>query len=160
MMKQSVMMLGALAGVVLSSAPAMAADKGLVLVSPDEAKAETKAEASGMAPPAAAKAFDPFAPSIQVLVPRIDQPTKPPFNVRVEVIPKGNWGVNRQSLKIRYGWIGLDVTARMLQYGQWQGNAFIVSGAAAPAGTHNFKVSIADSAGHRAEADMKVVVLP
>jgi len=149
------------AATMASAAPKADAAAQWSLVSPKEAVEETSAETSGAyKAPSEALSKDPFAPAIQVLIPRIDAPTKPPFNVRVEVKPVGNLGVDYKSLKIRYGWMGLDVTARMLQYGKWQGNAFIVSGAVAPAGTHNFKVSIADTAGHRAEADMKVVVLP
>jgi len=168
MMKQNKTMVAVFAFVagfgvatVASAAPKAAAAPQWSLVSPKEAAEETSAETSGAyKEPSEVLSKDIFTPIIQVLIPRIDAPTKPPFNVRVEVKPFGNFGVDYKSLKIRYGWMGLDVTARMLQYGKWQGNAFIVSGAVAPAGTHNFKVSIADTAGHRAEADMKVVVLP
>ena len=131
------------------------------LVSPGAASASDSALAEhGGTPPAETKGFDPMAPKIVVITPKIDNPTHPPLDVRVEAHTMANLSVNRASLKVRYGFFKVDVTERLLKYGSWQGNAFIVSGADVPAGNHVFYVSIADAAGHEGQATMKVTVLP
>lgn len=159
--RQSGIMAGALAllvagvpGVALAGTPAT-----FSLVSPEEAGADAQAQASGTGAPLATKAFDPMGPAIVVIAPRIDGPTRPPLDVRVEARPRNGLAIDRGSLKVRYGFLRLDVTSRLLPYGQWQGNAFVVTGAQVPAGNHTFYVAIADSAGHVGEAVMKVVVL-
>ena len=131
------------------------------LVSPGEASASdgALAEHGGMVP-GEPKAFDPMAPQIVVITPKIDNPTHPPLDVRVEAHTRANLGVNRASLKVRYGFFKVDVTDRLLKYGSWQGNAFVVSGADVPAGNHVFYVSISDTSGHEGQATMKVTVLP
>jgi hypothetical protein len=154
-----------LAGGVLVAAvlahQASAQNAAFSLISPDEASASDGALAAhGGKLPFEAKAFDPMAPQIVVITPKIDHPTHPPLDVRVEAHTQASLGVNRASLKVRYGFFKVDVTERLLKYGQWQGNAFIVSGADVPPGNHVFYVSIADSAGHEGQATMKVVVLP
>ena len=101
-----------------------------------------------------------MAPQIVVITPKIDNPTHPPLDVRVEAHTRANLGVNRASLKVRYGFFKVDVTDRLLKYGSWQGNAFVVSGADVPAGNHVFYVSISDTSGHEGQATMKVTVLP
>lgn len=141
--------------------PAFAQHAGFSLISPDEAAASDGALAAhGGKAPFEAKAFDPMAPQIIVITPKIDHPTHPPLDVRVEAHTQASLGVNRSSLKVRYGFFKVDVTERLLKYGQWQGNAFVVSGADVPPGNHVFFVSIADTAGHEGVAAMKVIVLP
>lgn len=157
--------MAALAATALAAAAitgqASAQSAAFSLISPDEASASDSALAAhGGKLPFEAKAFDPMAPQIVVITPRIDHPTHPPLDVRVEAHTQASLGVNRASLKVRYGFFKVDVTDRLLKYGQWQGNAFIVSGADVPAGNHVFYVSIADSAGHEGQATMKVTVLP
>jgi hypothetical protein len=157
--------IAALAGTALAGGaaidPATAQNAAFALVSPDEASASSGAlmahGGAGMIEP---KAFDPMAPQIVVISPKIDHPTHPPLDVRVEAHTRANLAVNRASLKVRYGFFRVDVTDRLVKYGQWQGNAFVVTGADVPAGDHMFYVSIADSSGHEGQATMKVTVLP
>ena len=149
------------AGAGLAIAPVAAQNPGFSLVMPDEASASATALAAhgNMAPPEA-KAFDPMAPRIVVISPKLDNPTHPPLDVRVEAHTLANLGVNRASLKVRYGFFKVDVTDRLVKYGAWQGDAFVVTGADVPPGKHVFYVSIADSAGHEGQATMNVTVLP
>ena len=46
----------------------------------------------------------------------------------------------------------------MLALGRWEGNEFIVHQAQAPAGTHWFYVTLADTAHHQATVSLRVVI--
>lgn len=138
-------------------------DGGASLVSAEEAAASAKAFADQPeGPPAlAAKAFLPGSatgPAIEVLAPKLDMPTSPPFDVRVVAHPRDGLSIDRASIRVRYGFFRIDVTQRMLALGHWEGNEFIVSRAQAPKGTHWFYVSLTDSAKQMNTVAVKVVV--
>ena len=99
-----------------------------------------------------------LAPRIEVLEPRLGAITTPPFDVRVIAHPREGLAIDRSSIRVRYGFFRIDVTQRMLSLGRWEGNEFIVSRAQAPAGTHWFYVTVADSAHQAANVDVKVVI--
>lgn len=133
------------------------------LVTDDEAAASAKAfaEQPEGPPDIAAKAFLPGSttgPALEVLTPKLDTPTTPPFDVRVVAHPREGLSIDRASIRVRYGFFRIDVTQRMLALGRWQGNEFIVSQAKAPKGTHWFYVSLTDSAKQVSTVAVKVVV--
>ena len=99
------------------------------------------------------------APTIDVLTPKAGLPAKPPFDVRVAARPPEGLGIDRTSIRIRYGFFKIDITKRMLALGRWEGNEFIVHQAKAPAGTHWFYVTLADTAHHQATVSLRVVIL-
>lgn len=143
--------------------PLAARNGATSLVTDAEAAASAKAFADQPeGPPAlAAKAFLPGSatgPTIEVLAPRLDVPTSPPFDVRVVAHPRDGLSIDRSSIRVRYGFFRIDVTQRMLALGHWQGNEFIVSRAQAPKGTHWFYVSLTDSAKQVSTVAVKVVV--
>jgi hypothetical protein len=125
------------------------------LVTPAEASASAAAHATD-AP--AIKSLNPFAPRIDVVQPVMARPLANPFDVVVRFTPQGDAALDPKSLKIRYGFFRVDVTARLLGAARWQGNEISASGAEAPKGTHHFYVQIADSRNRVAETDMIVVV--
>lgn len=97
-------------------------------------------------------------PVIDVLTPKAGLPAKPPFDVRVVARPPEGLGIDRSSIRIRYGFFKVDITKRMLALGRWEGNEFIVRQAQAPAGTHWFYVTLADTARHQATVSLRVVI--
>lgn len=98
------------------------------------------------------------APVIDVLTPKAGLPAKPPFDVRVVARPPEGLGIDRSSIRIRYGFFKVDITKRMLALGRWEGNEFIVRQAQAPVGTHWFYVTLADTAQHQATVSLRVVI--
>ncbi|WP_421849621.1 hypothetical protein [Novosphingobium sp.] len=158
---------GVAAGTLLAlTGPAFAEQMGGAagsLVSDAEATASAKAFAAHPGGPAAEKGLNlgksnPMAPTIEVLEPHVDAATNPPFDVRVVAHPHDGLAIDHNSIRVRYGFFRIDVTQRMLALGHWQGNEFIVNHANAPAGTHWFYVSLADTARQEANVAVKVVV--
>ena len=146
--------------------PAYAGEQGLQsasLVSDAEAQASAKAFLAHPGGPATEKGLafgksNPSAPTIEVLEPHTDLATAPPFDVRVVAHPHEGLAIDHSSIRVRYGFFRIDVTQRMLALGHWQGNEFIVNHANAPAGTHWFYVTLADTARQEANVAVKVVV--
>ena len=101
-----------------------------------------------------------LAPTLEVVAPKVDIPAHPPFDVRVIAHPRDGLGIDRNSIRIQYGFFRVDVTQRMLSLGHWHGDEFVVSHAYAPTGTHWFYVTIADTAHHAGNVAVKVVVTP
>lgn len=134
------------------------------LVTAREAAASAKAFAAHPEAEAAASARHGYlgdngpAPILDVLTPKAGLPAKPPFDVRVVARPPEGLGIDRSSIRIRYGFFKIDITKRMLALGRWEGNEFVVHQANAPAGTHWFYVTLADTAHHQATVSLKVIV--
>jgi hypothetical protein len=145
--------------------PAGASARTANLVTPAEAAASAKAfaahpEAQDLSAAAHSYLGDTAqAPTIDVLTPKAGLPAKPPFDVRVVARPPEGLGIDRSSIRIRYGFFKIDITKRMLALGRWEGNEFIVHQAKAPAGTHLFYVTVADTAHHQATVSLRVVIL-
>ena len=146
------------------AAPAAAQDTATMLITPQEAEVSAAAfAAEPNGPPIVSKQFlsagpDPMAPVLEVLQPHTESPIVPPFDVAVTAHPQGKAAIRRESLRIKYGFFKFDVTDRMMKLGRWDGNTFLIQHSDAPAGTHLFYVSLADTAGHVASTTVKVVV--
>ncbi len=146
------------------AAPAAAQDAAAMLITPQEAAVSAAAfAAEPNGPPVVTKQFlaagpDPLAPELEVLKPHTESPIVPPFDVAVMAHPQGSAAIKRDSLRIKYGFFKFDVTDRMMKLGRWDGNMFLIQHSDAPAGTHLFYVSLADTAGHVAATTVKVVV--
>lgn len=158
-------LLGGALLVVSALASAQARDRAAArLVTESEAAASAKAFAAHPEGPAVAEnrlnyaGANPLAPTIEVVEPRVDGATNPPFNVRVVAHPREGLAIDRNSIRIRYGFFRIDVTQRMLALGHWRGNEFVVNHASAPAGTHWFYVTLADTDHREANVAIKVVV--
>lgn len=159
----------ALAGAVLlglgTTLPAGAGARTVSLVTNAEATASAKAFAAHPEAQDLAAGVHNYlgdkaqAPTIDVLTPKAGLPAKPPFDVRVVARPPEGLGIDRSSIRIRYGFFKIDITKRMLALGRWEGNEFVIHQAKAPAGTHLFYVTLADTAHHQATVSLRVVIL-
>lgn len=163
--KMGFSLLGGALLAVTAAASARPSDRmGTSVVSPREAAASARAFRAHPEGPVLAEdrlnysAANPLAPTIEVVEPHVDTATNPPFNVRVVARAHEGLAIDHNSIRIRYGFFRIDVTKRMLALGHWQGNEFIVNHANAPAGTHWFYVTIADTDHREANVAVKVVV--
>src|SRR5579864_1277688 len=110
-MRSSVMIATA---AMLTAAIALAAGHGFELLSQREYQSELTARAK----PGAAlvtRSADLNAPSITVVKPDRNLPILPPVDIDVRFKPAEGATVNVSSLKIKYGFLGLDITQRILQ---------------------------------------------
>jgi hypothetical protein len=132
----------------LATAIALAAAGGFELLSQQEYQSELTARAK----PGAAlveRAADMNGPSITVMKPNRGLPIQPPVDIDVRFKPAEGATVNISSLKIKYGFLGLDITQRILQAPGVQVSAegLRASGARLPSGSHKLLIEIADNYG-------------
>jgi hypothetical protein len=55
--------------------------------------------------------------------------------------------INRLTLWVKYGWLGIDVTQRLLGHATWTASGLFAADANVPTGNHRISVSIADNLG-------------
>jgi hypothetical protein len=155
-MRSNVMMA---AVAVLAASIALAADRGFDLLSGQEYQSELTARAK----PGAAllsRAADLDAPSITVVKPDRNVPIQPPVDIDVRFKAAEGAAVNVASLKIKYGFLGLDITQRILQAPgvQVSADGLRASGARLPSGSHKLLIEIADNYGRTGRQPLEFTV--
>jgi hypothetical protein len=143
----------------LAAAVVFAADRGFELLSQQEYQSELTARAK---PGAAlvARSADMNAPSITVVKPNRSLPIQPPVDIDVRFKPAEGATINVSSLKIKYGFLGLDVTQRILQAAGVQVSAegLRANGAQLPSGSHSLLIEIADNYGRTGRQPLEFTV--
>jgi len=143
----------------LAVAVALAAARGFELLSQQEYQSELTARAK---PGAAlvARSADLNAPSITVVKPNRTLPIQPPVDIDVRFKPAEGATVNVSSLKIKYGFLGLDITQRILQAPgvQISADGLRASGAQLPSGSHKLLIEIADNYGRTGRQPLEFTV--
>jgi hypothetical protein len=152
----------ALLALVLACASlAAGADGGFILVSPEEFQLEKDAQnlvtrgaqAPDIGEPESKRAAD--GPVIEIMTPDARQPVKAPVDIVVNFRPGPDARIVLDTLRIRYGMIGLDVTERIRKAATVTEQGIRASGAELPAGRHSMSVEISDSAGRTTKQAFK-----
>lgn len=143
----------------LAAAIALAAGRGFDLLSQQEYQSELTARAK----PGAAlvlRSADLNAPSITVVKPDRTSPIQPPVDIDVRFKAAEGASVNVSSLKIKYGFLGLDITQRILQAPgvQVSADGLRASGARLPSGSHKLLIEIADNYGRTGRQPLEFTV--
>lgn len=123
----------------------------LSLLTPEDLRLESEALArAGLTANAAADEqwrvgprAGPGAPQILIRSPA--GPVRAPFSIQVEFAPAEGARIDLPTLRVRYGYAGIDVTNRIREFAQMGPLGFTVLVEAIPAGRHDFEVSIADT---------------
>jgi len=144
---------------VLAAALALAADRGFELLSAQEYQSELAARSK----PGAhfvTRAADLNAPSITVVRPDRSLPIKPPVDIEVHFQAAEGSSVSVSTLKIKYGFLGLDITQRILQAPGVQVSAagLRAGGAQLPSGSHKLVIEIADNYGRTGRQPLEFTV--
>jgi hypothetical protein len=111
---------------------------------------------TGAREPTSERATD--GPVIEVLTPEAKKPVKPPVDINVRFAPGPGARIVIDTLRIRYGMIGLDVTERIRKAATVTEQGIQAPGAALPAGSHSMSIEIADSAGRKTKQVFKFKV--
>lgn len=90
------------------------------------------------------------APVIEVVTPDATSPIRSPVNIEVKFQPGPGATIVKESLRIKYGLVGLDITERIRKAATVTEQGIRASGAELPAGAHSLSIEIADTAGRRA----------
>jgi hypothetical protein len=143
----------------LAAATVLAAGRGFELLSQQEYQSELTARAK----PGAAlviRSADLNAPSITVVKPDRNLPIQPPVDIDVRFKAAEGATVNVSSLKIKYGFLGLDITQRILQAPgvQVSADGLRASGARLPSGSHKLLIEIADNYGRTGRQPLEFTV--
>ena len=97
-------------------------------------------------------------PVITVVTPSPKGPVKAPVDIDVRFEPGPGATIVLDSLHIRYGLIGLDVTDRIRKAATVTEGGIRAPGAQLPSGSHSMSVEIADSAGRKTKQSFKFKV--
>ncbi|MBV8187997.1 MAG: hypothetical protein JOY64_35190 [Alphaproteobacteria bacterium] len=128
------------AGMVLATLPA-AAQSVWHLITPDE---EARDDVAPHAP-ALPDRFGP--PTIDLLRPDLSRPIHNPTTIELRFSPGPGATIDMASFSATYGWLGIDVTRRLLQHAVTTGNGLIARDVDLPLGNHRITLSIADTTG-------------
>jgi hypothetical protein len=96
------------------------------------------------APPTPARSG---APTIRIQEPDITKPIRPPIKIRVSFRAGTNARIVVNTLRVRYGFLGIDITRRILAHATPSPSGISVENAALPRGQHKVTVQIADNMG-------------
>jgi hypothetical protein len=97
-------------------------------------------------------------PVIEVLTPEAKKTVKAPVDINVRFAPGPGARIVLETLRIRYGMIGLDVTERIRKAATVTEQGIQAPGAALPAGSHSMSIEIADSASRKTKQVFKFKV--
>ena len=97
-------------------------------------------------------------PVIDILTPSAKNTVKAPVDIDVRFEPGPGAKIVLDTLRIRYGMIGLDVTDRIRKAATVTEQGIRAPGAQLPAGSHSMSVEIADSAGRKTKQSFKFKV--
>jgi hypothetical protein len=100
----------------------------------------------------------PSAPKIEVVRPDTEAGLPRPFSVRVRFVPAPDAKIVTASFKATYGWLGIDITARLLEHAKLSADGLVADDVNAPAGEHRVTVSIADTAGRVGERTFRFTI--
>jgi hypothetical protein len=100
-----------------------------------------------VAPHAAARPDRSGPPTIYLLRPDISRPIRNPTTIELRFSPGPGGAIDMASFSATYGWLGIDVTRRLLQHAVTTGNGFVARDVDLPLGNHRITLSIADMTG-------------
>ena len=112
------------------------------LVTPAEDARDDAAPHVPQTPPAVSG-----APVITVKQPDVSHPLHNPMTFDIQFSPAQGATINRSTLRVKYGWLGIDVTQRLLGHATWTASGLFAADADVPTGNHRIRVSIADNLG-------------
>jgi hypothetical protein len=92
----------------------------------------------------------PAPPEIVLLRPDISRPIRNPVTVKAQFRAGPNRAINMGSFKATYGWLGIDITGRLLEHATKTANGLSAENVEIPLGTHKITISIADTSGKTA----------
>jgi hypothetical protein len=151
-----------IASALLGAAWLVQAGEGFDLVTPAEYQEEKDAQAlvlrgaAGKQEPESERAAD--GPVITVVNPDAKSTVKAPVDIDVRFEPGPDAKILLDTLRIRYGLIGLDVTDRIRKAATVTEQGIRAPGANLPSGSHSMTVEIADSSGRRTKQGFKFKV--
>jgi len=130
-------------GVIASSYFGIRRAKAWPLVTRQQQQRENAAH-HGQAAPAPTRSG---APTIRIEEPDITRPVRSPVNIRIRFQAAANARIEVNTLRVRYGRLGIDITRRILAHARPTPSGVFVEDAELPRGRHRVTIQIADNMG-------------
>jgi hypothetical protein len=122
------------------------------LITPEE---EARDEA---APHAPAPPDLPPPPTIRLLRPDISRPVQNPLTIEVQFDAGPGGAIDMRSFNATYGWLGINITGRLLEHAVMTPNGISAENVELPPGDHRVTLSIADMSGRSASQTIRFSV--
>ena len=87
------------------------------------------------------------APTITIEQPDITRPVRSPVNIRIRFQAAADARIEVNTLRVRYGRLGIDLTRRILAHARPTPSGVFVEDAELPRGRHRVTIQIADNMG-------------
>jgi hypothetical protein len=139
------------AGLALAAFPA-AAQSVWHLITPEEAVRD-EAAPHVPAPPDRSG-----PPTIDLLRPDISRPIYNPVTIELRFTPGPGGAIDMATFNATYGWLGINVTRRLLDHAVTTAGGLVAHDVDLPLGDHRVTVSIADTAGRSASRTFNLSV--
>jgi hypothetical protein len=101
----------------------------------------------------------PPPPEIVLLRPDISQPIRSPVSIKAQFRAGPHTTINMGSFKATYGWLGIDITGRLLAHATKTPNTLSAENVEIPLGSHKITISIADMSGKTASRTFQFSVV-
>lgn len=98
------------------------------------------------------------APEISLIKPSISAAVKAPVDIQMNFHPKDGSGIDPSSFRVLYGFFGVDITSRILKYGQPTEEGIKVSHADLPRGDHRLVVQVTDKKQRQGQTEINFKV--
>lgn len=92
----------------------------------------------------------PAPPMIDLLEPDLSGPVQNPVAIKVQFSAGPGREIDMRSFNATYGWLGIDITSRLLEHAVTTSNGMSAENVDLPLGQHKVTLSIADTTGKRA----------
>jgi hypothetical protein len=129
-------------GTVASSWIIVTRAKAWSLITKEEYEREKAAPHPDVQAPAVAQAG---APTIDVDQPDASRPVRPPVTIRISFHPAQGSTIDVKSFRATYGFLGIDITQRILDNAQLTASGLFANDAQLPPGQYKVTLQIADN---------------
>ena len=99
------------------------------------------------------------APVITVKQPDVSYPLHNPMTFDIQFTAAPGATINLPTFQARYGWLGINITSRLLQHSTRTPNGLFAADVEVPTGNHRISVSIADNLGRVGTRVANLIVL-
>jgi hypothetical protein len=87
------------------------------------------------------------APVITVKQPNVSRALRNPMTFDIQFRAAPGATINPSTFQAKYGWLGINITSRLLEHANRTPDGLFAAGVNVPAGNHRISVSVADNRG-------------
>lgn len=101
----------------------------------------------------------PAPPVIELVRPAdISQPIQNPITIELRFASGSGPAIDMQTFRATYGWLGINITSRLLEHATKQPDSLLAENVDLPTGDHRVTVSIANTAGKTASKTFRFTI--